>query len=138
MRRSLRLSPTKTMSTATEQSLSLHDWSAASLADAYRCRALSPVEVVKSVLRHIEQWEPHIHASYLLRPERAIESARASELRWMQQNPLSAIDGVPVTLKDNIAIIEIYCQGVNMRFHHILKEMGAKRWFGRCSHLLSG
>ncbi len=91
------------MRTATEQSLPLHDWSAYALVAAYRCRALSPVEVVESALNHIAQWEPHIRASYLLRPERAIASAQASEARWLRREPLSALDGVPVTLKDNIA-----------------------------------
>jgi len=91
------------MSTATEHPLHLHDWSASALADAYRCRALSPVEVVHSLLRHIAQWEPHLHASYLLNAERALQSAQASEVRWLRKAPLSALDGVPFTLKDNIA-----------------------------------
>jgi Asp-tRNA(Asn)/Glu-tRNA(Gln) amidotransferase A subunit family amidase len=91
------------MSTATEHTLPLHDWSASALVDAYRCRALSPVEVVRDVLAHIAAWEPHLCASYLLQPERALESARASEQRWLQGNPVSALDGVPFTLKDNIA-----------------------------------
>ena len=91
------------MPTATEQSLPLHEWSAAALVDAYRCRALSPVEVTQSALRHIERWEPHIQANYLLRPEQALENARASETRWLRKSPLSALDGVPLTLKDNIA-----------------------------------
>ena len=91
------------MSAATEQSLPLHEWSAAALVAAYSCRALSPVEVVQSALQHMEQWEPHIQASYLLRPEQALASARASEVRWLSKQPLSALDGVPVTLKDNIA-----------------------------------
>lgn len=91
------------MSTATEQSLPLHEWSAAALVAAFGCRALSPVEVAQSALQHMAQWEPHIHASYLLRPEQALASARASEARWFSQQPLSALDGVPLTLKDNIA-----------------------------------
>jgi Asp-tRNA(Asn)/Glu-tRNA(Gln) amidotransferase A subunit family amidase len=91
------------MSTATEQSLPLHAWTASALADAYRCRALSPVEVTRSVLDHIARWEPHLCATYLLRPQQALEAARASELRWLKNSPLSAIDGVPFTLKDNIA-----------------------------------
>ena len=91
------------MSTATEQSLPLYEWTATALADAYRCRALSPVEVTQAVLDHIAQWEPHLQASYLLRPEAALASARASELRWLQKTPLSPLDGVPLTLKDNIA-----------------------------------
>ena len=37
------------MSTATEQPLPLHEWSAAALVGAYRCRALSPVEVADTV-----------------------------------------------------------------------------------------
>ncbi len=91
------------MSIATEQSLPLHEWSAAALVAAYRCRALSPVEVARSALQQIERWEPHLCASYLLRPEQTLESARASEMRWLNKQPLSAVDGVPLTLKDNIA-----------------------------------
>jgi Asp-tRNA(Asn)/Glu-tRNA(Gln) amidotransferase A subunit family amidase len=91
------------MRTATEPSLPLHEWSASALVAAFRCRALSPVEVAESALRHMAQWEPHLCASYLLRPERAIASALASEARWLRREPLSALDGVPVTLKDNIA-----------------------------------
>ena len=102
MRRSLPKT-TDAMSVTTEQSLPLHEWSAHALTDAYRCRALSPMEVVRSVLRHMARWEPHIHASYLLDEQRALESARDSEMRWMHKTPLSAIDGVPYTLKDNIA-----------------------------------
>lgn len=91
------------MRTATEHALPLHAWSATALADAYRCRALSPVEVTQAVLQHMDQWEPHLQATYLLRPERALQSARASEARWARKDPLSALDGVPYTLKDNIA-----------------------------------
>lgn len=91
------------MSTVVEHSLPLHEWSAAALVAAYRCRALSPVEVARCTLQHIEQWEPHIRASYLLRPEEALASAKESEARWLGRQPLSAIDGVPITLKDNIA-----------------------------------
>lgn len=87
----------------TEHSLPLHEWSSSALVAAYSCRALSPVEVAQSALRHLALWEPHLHASYLVRPERTLASARASEARWMAQLPLSALDGVPFTLKDNIA-----------------------------------
>jgi Asp-tRNA(Asn)/Glu-tRNA(Gln) amidotransferase A subunit family amidase len=90
------------MSTAAEASLPLHAWSAAALIGAYQCRALSPVEVMRSVLDRIEKWEPHIHASYLLRPELALRQARLSEERWRRNEPRGALDGVPVTIKDNI------------------------------------
>ena len=81
----------------------LHALSAAELTAAYRRAELSPVEVTQAVLDHIARWEPHLQASYLLRPERALEQARASEARWRKGQPCGLLDGVPVTLKENIA-----------------------------------
>jgi aspartyl-tRNA(Asn)/glutamyl-tRNA(Gln) amidotransferase subunit A len=77
--------------------------SATALLDAYRSRALSPVEVMRDVLQRVARFEPHIHATYLLAPERALEEARASEERWRRSAPLGPLDGVPTTIKDNIA-----------------------------------
>src|SRR6218665_3151891 len=73
----------------------LHDLSAHALMAAYRQRQLSPVEVTQAVLSHIARWEPHLQATYLLRPEAALAQARASEARWLRGAPLSALDGVP-------------------------------------------
>lgn len=81
----------------------LHDWSAAELGHAYRARSLSPVEVVQAVLDRIARWEPRLQATYLYRPEVALEQARASEARWQRGEPLGPLDGVPGTLKENIA-----------------------------------
>lgn len=81
----------------------LHELSANTLIAAYRQKELSPVEVTQSVLAHMVRWEPHIHASYLLRPQVALEQARASETRWLRNDPCGALDGVPVSIKENIA-----------------------------------
>jgi aspartyl-tRNA(Asn)/glutamyl-tRNA(Gln) amidotransferase subunit A len=81
----------------------LHELPATELVAGYRRRELSPVDVTQAVLRHIERWEPHLQALYLLRPDRALQQARASEARWLRGEPLGPIDGVPITLKDNIA-----------------------------------
>ena len=81
----------------------LHDLPAHALLSAYRQRTLSPVEVVTDVLAHMERWEPHIRATYLLRPEAALAQAAASEARWLRGEPLGALDGVPTTIKENIA-----------------------------------
>ena len=81
----------------------LHDLPAHDLIAAYRQRKLSPVEVTQAVLAHIERWEPHIKATYLLRPEAALAQARASEARWLRGEPKGALDGVPSTIKENIA-----------------------------------
>ena len=77
--------------------------SARELLAAYRSRQLSPVEAMASVIGRVEAFEPHIAATFLFRPERALEAARASEARWGRGEPLGALDGVPVTIKDNIA-----------------------------------
>lgn len=81
----------------------LHDLPAHDLLAAYRQRTLSPVEVTQAVLAHMERWEPHIRATYLLRPEHALAQARQSEARWQRGEPQGLLDGVPVTIKENIA-----------------------------------
>ncbi|BEU95600.1 amidase [Acidovorax sp. DW039] len=81
----------------------LHDLPAHELLAAYRQRTLSPVEVTQDVLAHMQRWEPHIQATYLLRPEHALAQARQSEARWLRGEPQGLLDGVPVTIKENIA-----------------------------------
>jgi aspartyl-tRNA(Asn)/glutamyl-tRNA(Gln) amidotransferase subunit A len=77
--------------------------SAIELLRAYRLRALSPVEAMSSVIERVAAFEPHIAATYLYAPERALKNARASEARWLKGEPIGPLDGVPVTVKDNIA-----------------------------------
>jgi len=80
----------------------LHELSAAELSDAYGRRDLSPVEVADAVLRRIESCEPKINAMYRVLGDAARATARESERRWKGGAPLSPIDGVPVTLKENL------------------------------------
>lgn len=79
------------------------DLSAAELGQAYRDKTLSPVEVVLDVLRHIDAWEPSLHATYALDADAALAQAAASEARWQRGTPCSALDGVPTLIKENIA-----------------------------------
>ena len=81
----------------------LYALSAAELLEGFRRREFSPVDAMHSVLAQVERWEPHLHATYLLRPEAALEQARASEARWSRGQPCGVLDGVPLTLKDNVA-----------------------------------
>jgi aspartyl-tRNA(Asn)/glutamyl-tRNA(Gln) amidotransferase subunit A len=80
----------------------LYDLSAAQLASAYRKQELSPVEVTKSVLAHMQSWEPHLNAMYLIHEQSAIQAAQGAEARWRNGAALSAIDGVPITIKENL------------------------------------
>lgn len=77
--------------------------SAVELLDLYRSRKLSPVEAMRSVIARVEAFEPHIAATFLFAPERALGEARASEARWAKGEPIGPLDGVPATVKDNIA-----------------------------------
>lgn len=81
----------------------LFELPATELLTRYRARSLSPVEVVQSVLARIDQWEPQIQATYGLDAEAALASAAASEQRWARGAPQGELDGVPITLKENIA-----------------------------------
>ena len=81
----------------------IHEHSAAQLAELYRSGALSPVEAAEAQLARIEAWEPKINAMYRVLRPRALEQAKASEARWRAGRPLSPLDGVPVTIKENIA-----------------------------------
>ncbi len=81
----------------------VNDLSAAQLNGAYQTGSLSPVEVTQSLIAHVQRWEPHIAAAWAFEPEVAMAMARDSEARWRKGEPLGALDGVPVTLKENIA-----------------------------------
>jgi aspartyl-tRNA(Asn)/glutamyl-tRNA(Gln) amidotransferase subunit A len=76
---------------------------AAQLATAYSSGELSPLAVTRELLERIDAWEPRINAMYRVHREAALEQARAAEARWRAQAPLSRLDGVPLTIKENIA-----------------------------------
>jgi aspartyl-tRNA(Asn)/glutamyl-tRNA(Gln) amidotransferase subunit A len=81
----------------------IHDLSAVELLARYRAKSLSPSEVFAAVEKHIARWEPHIKALYAYDPEGARAEAKASTDRWAKGAPKGALDGVPVTVKENIA-----------------------------------
>ncbi len=81
----------------------LHSLSAIELLAAYSSKALSPLEVARAVLQQIERCEPQVHATYALDAAGALAQAAASQARWLKGEPQGALDGVPVTIKENIA-----------------------------------
>ncbi|MFK4824872.1 amidase [Paenochrobactrum sp. BZR 588] len=81
----------------------LADLSAVELVTAYKSKDLSPVDVTEAVITRIEAYEPSLHAMWAFDPDAAREAAKQSEARWMQGAPAGAIDGVPLTIKENIA-----------------------------------
>src|SRR5664279_2327692 len=88
---------------AEETVTSLHDLSAVDLIAGFKARQFSPSEVLEDVLSHVAVWEPQIKALYAFDPDGARATAKASTERWQKGAPVGALDGVPVTIKDNIA-----------------------------------
>jgi aspartyl-tRNA(Asn)/glutamyl-tRNA(Gln) amidotransferase subunit A len=74
---------------------------ATELVDAFRRKALSPVEVTQAVLKRIEALNPVFNAFNLV-SEQALDDAKASEARWRAGQPKGLLDGVPVSIKDLI------------------------------------
>lgn len=81
----------------------LHELSATELIAGFRAQQFSPSDVLDDVLAHVEAWEPHIKALYAFDPDGARKAAKASAARWHGGEPAGPLDGVPVTIKDNIA-----------------------------------
>ncbi|GIQ78596.1 amidase [Bradyrhizobium sp. RD5-C2] len=82
---------------------SLHDLSAVDLLAGYRAKQFSPSEVLEEIISQVSTWEPHIKALYLYDPDGARKVAKAATERWQQSEPVGTLDGVPVTIKDNVA-----------------------------------
>jgi aspartyl-tRNA(Asn)/glutamyl-tRNA(Gln) amidotransferase subunit A len=82
--------------------MSLHDLSAMALLAGYRDGSLSPVLAVDAALARIEVLEPKLNAMYVVERDSARAAAKASEARWRKGEPIGPLDGVPITVKDNI------------------------------------
>lgn len=88
---------------------------AATLANAYRDRSLSPVEVAKATLARAATINADFNAFTFLDAKGALTAAEASAKRWAAGEPLSHVDGVPTTLKD---IVWVEGWSVVWQCHH--------------------
>lgn len=81
------------------------------MAQAFQSGTISPVETTRSVLDAADATQSTMNAFVLLDHDRAMAAAEQSEARWLRKEPLSLLDGVPVSVKDNI-----YVEGMECRF----------------------
>lgn len=77
---------------------------ATQLVAGFRQHRLSPVEVMCAVLDRVAKLDPAVNAFCALDEERALSAAGDSERRWMRGEPCGPLDGVPVSVKDLIAV----------------------------------
>lgn len=85
----------------------LADLAASDLVRAYAGGELSPVEVLADVHRRVGALEPILHGLYAPDPRAALAAAQASERRWRAGTPIGPLDGVPATVKENIATVGV-------------------------------
>lgn len=86
--------------------MTVHDHSITSrsvgdLAELIQSRTISPVEVAAAFLSRIEELNPKLNAIVTLAPD-VLERAKAAEAAAMRGDVLSALHGIPVTIKDTI------------------------------------
>jgi aspartyl-tRNA(Asn)/glutamyl-tRNA(Gln) amidotransferase subunit A len=87
--------------------MNLRDITAEKLVNLYRNRDLSVSEIVRGVFDEIDRLDDGIHAFITLNRERAIEDARRLDSRIAAGEPVDALAGVPVAVKDNIAVRDL-------------------------------
>jgi aspartyl-tRNA(Asn)/glutamyl-tRNA(Gln) amidotransferase subunit A len=78
--------------------------SATTLARLIATREISPVAVTEAVLARAEAVDPALNIFARLMAESARANARAAEAAVMRGDPTGPLHGVPITIKDNVAI----------------------------------
>ena len=79
---------------------------AVELARRYRERSLSPVDVAQACLARLEAVNPRLNAVVARRDDAFLDEARASARRFEQGQPLSLLDGIPLTVKDSLYTVD--------------------------------
>ncbi|TDH63380.1 amidase [Dankookia rubra] len=96
---------------------------ATTLAGRFARHSLSPVEALEAILARIGRLNPRLNAIVALDEVGARAAARASEARWRAGTPLSPLDGVPVTVKDNITVAGLPCAWGSPIFRDYVPEL---------------
>lgn len=78
--------------------------SIAELHARYADATLSPVEVARAHLARALRLAPQLQAFQLIDEAGVLRAAEASETRWRSGAPVGALDGVPLTIKDNVDV----------------------------------
>lgn len=77
---------------------------ATALVAGYRDRSLDPVAVAEAVLDKADAAQTAFNCFYRILRDSALAEARASAARWAAGEPAGVLDGVPVTIKENVAV----------------------------------
>ncbi|MDN5843824.1 MAG: amidase [Alcaligenaceae bacterium] len=75
----------------------------------YRNASFTPEEVLQSLLDRLEQVNPALNAVITPNVDEARELARQSTRRWQAGSPVGELDGMFITVKDNIPVRGLRC-----------------------------
>lgn len=81
----------------------LADHSADAMTSGYAAGDIDPLAVLTAVVERMDECEPVINALHHRDDERSRAAANASAVRWREGRSLGPLDGVPVTIKENVA-----------------------------------
>jgi Asp-tRNA(Asn)/Glu-tRNA(Gln) amidotransferase A subunit family amidase len=87
----------------------IHYRSALELKGLIAARKISPVEVVEDALRRMETLEPKLNCMATATPELARAAAKKAEAAVMKGGPLGLLHGLPLSVKDLIAVADVKC-----------------------------
>src|SRR5690554_5042009 len=88
------------------ENLPLWKWSASAMRRGYLDGSITPVNVVTACLERIAQVNPVINA-FVTESPHVLEDAHASTQRYRRGQPRSNLDGIPVSVKDNLCTTDM-------------------------------
>jgi aspartyl-tRNA(Asn)/glutamyl-tRNA(Gln) amidotransferase subunit A len=97
--------------------------SAADLGRAYRAGSCTPEDALDAILARIAAHNPRLNAIVTLDEPGARIAARASTARIARGVPLGPLDGVPLTVKDNIAVAGLTATWGSRLFANFVPEV---------------
>ncbi len=95
---------------------------AGKLEQLYRTGEASPLEATRAALDRIDRFNDAVNAYVHVDREGAEKAAKASARRWGQGKPLSAIDGIPVSMKDLAEVAGMPARGGSLTTSESLCE----------------
>src|SRR5450830_1784803 len=78
--------------------------SATQLAKGYGSGAYTPVDALDACLARVEACQPALNAMVFVDHAGARTAAEESRVRWASGMPIGPLDGVPVSVKDNLHV----------------------------------
>ncbi|WP_265516934.1 amidase [Nitratireductor luteus] len=112
--------------TSTDRPTAPLDLSIEQLAVHLRNRDLSSVELTRLSIERAETSNPQLGAFITICAEAALKQAAASDRRLAEGDPRSALDGIPVALKDNIEMRGIRTTSNSRIFEHSVPRQDAE------------